>query len=85
MESATRSGPAALELAARGFKDTTRIAASDADVWAEVFLANRAPLASSLDHFRRALAELERTIARGSAGELRAALARIKAAREALP
>ncbi len=84
VDGVTRFEPAALELAARGFKDTTRIAASDPDVWAEIFQANRAPLAASLDAFRRALAELEHAITRGSAAELRAALARIKAARETI-
>jgi len=84
VDGVTRFEPAALELAARGFKDTTRIAASDPDVWTEIFLANRAALATSLDAFRRALAELERCVTRGSAAELRAALARIKAAREAV-
>jgi len=84
VDGVTRFEPAALELAARGFKDTTRIAASDPDVWTEIFLANRAALATSLDEFRRALAELERCVTRGSAAELRAALARIKAAREAM-
>jgi len=84
VDGVTRFEPAALELAARGFKDTTRIAASDPDVWTEIFLANRAALATSLDAFRRALAELERCVTRGSAAELRAALARIKAAREAM-
>jgi len=84
VDGVARFEPAALELAARGFKDTTRIAASDPDVWTEIFLANRAALATSLDAFRRALAELERCVTRGSAVELRAALARIKAAREAL-
>ena len=84
VDGVTRFEPAALELAARGFKDTTRIAASDPDVWTEIFLANRAALATSLDAFRRALAELEGCVTRGSAAELRAALARIKAAREAM-
>ncbi len=84
VDGVTRFEPAAVELAARGFKDTTRIAASDPDVWTEIFLANRAALATSLDAFRRALAELERCVTRGSAAELRAALARIKAAREAM-
>jgi len=84
VDGVTRFEPAALELAARGFKDTTRIAASDPDIWTEIFLANRAALATSLDAFRRALAELERCVTRGSAAELRAALARIKAAREAM-
>jgi prephenate dehydrogenase len=84
VDGVARFEPAALDLAARGFKDTTRIAASDPDVWTEIFLANRAPLAASLDAFRRALAELEHAITRGPAAELRAALARIKAAREAM-
>ena len=84
VDGVTRFEPAAVELAARGFKDTTRIAASDPDVWTEIFLANRAALATSLDAFRRALAELERCVTRGSAAELRAALAKIKAAREAM-
>ena len=84
VDGVARFEPAALDLAARGFKDTTRIAASDPDVWPEIFLANRAPLAASLEAFRRALAELEQAIARGTAAELRAALARIKAAREAM-
>jgi 3-phosphoshikimate 1-carboxyvinyltransferase len=84
VDGVTRFEPTALELAARGFKDTTRIAASDPDVWTEIFLANRAALATSLDAFRRALAELERSVTGGSAAELRAALARIKAAREAM-
>src|SRR5436309_2558986 len=84
VDGATRVGPIALALAARGFKDTTRIAASDPDVWSEIFLANRAQLTASLDVFRRALGELEDAVVRGSAEELRGALTRIKTAREAL-
>ncbi|PYM40866.1 MAG: prephenate dehydrogenase/arogenate dehydrogenase family protein [Candidatus Rokuibacteriota bacterium] len=84
VDGATRVGPIALALAARGFKDTTPIAAPAPDVWSEIFLANRAPLAAGLDVFRRALGELEDAVVRGSAEELRGALARIKAAREAL-
>jgi prephenate dehydrogenase len=84
VDGVARFEPAALALAARGFKDTTRIAASDPDVWTEIFLANRAPLAVSLDAFRQALAELERAITGGSAAELRAALARTKATRETM-
>src|SRR3989442_15069173 len=85
VDGVTRFEPAALELAARGFKDTTRIAASDPDVWTEIFLANRPALATSLDAFRRALAGLERCFTRGSAPELPAALARINAAPGAMP
>lgn len=83
-DAVARFQPEALEFAARGFKDTTRIAASEPDVWTEIFLANREPLRANLEAFRRALADLERAIGMGSREELRAALARIKATREGL-
>ena len=84
MDAVARFAPEALEFAARGFKDTTRIAASDPDMWAEIFLANRTALGASLGAFRQALATLEGAIAGGSREEIRALLARVKAAREAL-
>lgn len=79
-----RFQPEALEFAAGGFKDTTRIAASDPDVWTEIFLANREAVRAHLGAFRQALADLERALTAGAREELRAALARIRATREAL-
>ena len=84
VDGAARVAPAALELAARGFKDTTRIAAGDPDMWTEIFLANRTALSASVDAFGKALADLQRAIAAGDAATLRAVLARIKALREGL-
>jgi len=84
VDGAERVEPAALELAARGFRDTTRIAAGDPDMWTEIFLANRDALSASVAAFRLALADLERVITAGGADALRAELARIKAARERL-
>jgi prephenate dehydrogenase len=84
VDGARRVEPAALELAARGFRDTTRIAAGDPDMWTEIFLANRDALSASVAAFREALADLERVIAAGTTDELHAALARIKATREGL-
>jgi prephenate dehydrogenase len=84
VDGAGRVEPAALELAARGFRDTTRIAAGDPDMWTEIFLANRDALSASVAAFREALADLERVIAAGATDELHAVLARIKAMREGL-
>ena len=84
VDGARRVEPAALELAARGFRDTTRIAAGDPDMWTEIFLANRDALSASVAAFREALADLERAIAVGATDELHAVLARIKAMREGL-
>lgn len=84
VEAVGRFEPAALDVAARGFRDTTRIAAADVAVWGEIFAANRDALAGSVAAFRRALDELQRLIESGDAAALGAALGRIKAAREAL-
>jgi len=82
VDGATRVEPSALELAARGFRDTTRIAAGDPDMWTEIFLANRDALSATVEAFREALADLQRAIDAGQADALRAVLARIKATRE---
>ncbi len=84
VDAVASGAPEALAFAARGFKDTTRIAAADPDMWADIFHANRAALGTSLAAFREALDALARTVASGSREEIRARLARIKAAREAL-
>jgi len=82
VDGAVRAEPAALEFAARGFRDTTRIAAGDPDMWAEIFLANRDALTATVEAFREALGELQQVIDGGRADALRAVLARIKATRD---
>ena len=84
VDAVAREMPGALPIAARGFRDTTRIAAGDPRMWQEIFLANQAPLAEALGAFRRALTELEALVAAGDPAAVEAALARIKVAREAV-
>jgi prephenate dehydrogenase len=84
VEAVARFEPAALDVAARGFKDTTRIAASDPLVWKEILLANRDAVLASVRAFRGALDDLEALIATGDGAAVEATLARIKAAREAV-
>jgi prephenate dehydrogenase len=76
--------PDALQIAARGFKDTTRIAASDPDVWCEILVDNREAVSASLRAFRRALDDLETLVGAGDGAALTAYLARMKATRERL-
>ena len=85
VDGAARVDRAALELAARGFKDTTRIAAGDVDMWEAIFLANRTAVVQATAAAQAALADLVRLIERKDRDGLRAALARIKARRERLP
>jgi prephenate dehydrogenase len=84
VDAVARFEPDALSIAARGFKDTTRIAASDPDVWREILLDNREALRGSLAAFRRALDDLEALVASGDGAGLTAFLARMKTARERL-
>ena len=82
VESVARDAPGAFDVAGRGFKDTTRIAASDPQMWQEIFFANREALGTVLTAFRAALDDLVRLIDAGDADAVRAAIARIGTLRE---
>ena len=63
VDAVARFEPDAFAIAARGFKDTTRIAASDPDVWREILTANRDAVRAALLAYRAALDHLESLIA----------------------
>ncbi len=84
MDAVLRMDPRFLDVAARGFKDTTRIAASNARVWREIFQENREALGEALGAFRQALGDLERLIASGDAAAVERELDRIRRERERL-
>jgi prephenate dehydrogenase len=84
VDAVERFEPGAVAFAARGFKDTTRIAASDPAMWTEILLGNRDAIVASLAAFRGALDELERLIAAGDRTGIDALLSRIKRQREGL-
>jgi prephenate dehydrogenase len=66
---ALRRAPArAHEVAGAGFRDFTRIAHSEPELWAEILAANRKALAAPLQAAGEALAELARAI-EGNDGE----------------
>ena len=82
VDAVVRMDPRFFEVAGRGFRDTTRIAASDARVWREIFQENRAALGEALGAFRAALDELARLIDAGDVTAIEAALDRIRRTRE---
>jgi prephenate dehydrogenase len=84
VDTVLRMDPRFLDVAAAGFKDTTRIAASNAKVWREIFQENREALGEALGVFRRALDDLDALIAAGDAATIEGELERIKRAREHL-
>jgi prephenate dehydrogenase len=84
VDAVARLDPRAFEVAARGFKDTTRIAASDPRVWREIFQENRPALGQALGAFRTALDALERLIDVADADRIESELDRIRRLRGAL-
>lgn len=84
VEAAVRMEPSCFDVAARGFKDATRLAASDARVWREIFLTNRVALADALAVFKASLVDIERLIADESGAALERELDRIREIRSRL-
>ncbi len=67
-----------------GARDTTRLAASNPDLWIEIFFQNREPVLEALEETGERLGELRRLIAAGDAAGLRAFLAAAAAFRRGL-
>lgn len=65
-----RDGQQYLELAGPGFRDFTRIAASDPKMWRDILLANREEILTQSRIFRSALDALEHVIESGNAQAL---------------
>ncbi|MBI4184858.1 MAG: prephenate/arogenate dehydrogenase family protein [Proteobacteria bacterium] len=69
------------KFAAGGFRDFTRIAASDPVMWRDVFLNNRQAVLEMLQRFLEDLSQLQRWIRRGEGDKLEALFTRTRAIR----
>ena len=70
--------------AAGGFRDFTRIASSDPEMWRDISLANRDAIVSMLKKYRAEIDVLIAAVAAGDGAKLLTLFARAKAARDAL-
>lgn len=68
--------------AAGGFRDFTRIAASDPRMWHDIFLANRDAVLQALNAFEAGTASLKQAITAGDSAALLGIFTRARAARE---
>ncbi|MFP8965139.1 prephenate dehydrogenase/arogenate dehydrogenase family protein [Pokkaliibacter sp. CJK22405] len=68
--------------AAGGFRDFTRIAASDPTMWHDIFLANKSSVLNVLDRFTDDLAVLRKAVETGDSLSMLGVFTRAKAARE---
>jgi prephenate dehydrogenase len=72
------------EVAASGFRDTTRLAAGDPELWAAIFTQNQNPLRRAVGVFRDRLVDFSAALHAGDAAELGRLLAEAKKIRDAL-
>ncbi len=73
--------PDILLLAAGGFRDLTRLAASDPSLWSEILLANRDQISEAIDLFVRRLQLLRDEVVAGRAPEVERTFDQAKKAR----
>jgi 3-phosphoshikimate 1-carboxyvinyltransferase len=78
VETLRRDGAEMAKLSGQSLRDLTRVAASPADVWSDIFVANREALADALDEFGAAFEELRGAIGRGDHAALRALIERAR-------
>jgi prephenate dehydrogenase len=72
------------ELAATGFRDTTRVASGDPSLWTGILLQNRAALIEALGKFQDQVIEFKMALMTGDQSAIDALLARGKRSRDAL-
>lgn len=73
-----------LPLTATGWADTTRVAAGDAELWTQIFTANRGHVLASLEQFEQVLQSLRTAIERGDRRRLSKILTEGKQNRDAV-
>ncbi len=74
--------PAALEAAAGGFTDMTRIAGSDPSMWTDIYLTNRDAVLEAMSRFSAELATLRTAIEKGDETAIREFVQASKTTRE---
>jgi prephenate dehydrogenase len=78
------TGDAVLAVAGGGFRDSTRIAASDPALWGPILAGNRPAVVAAMDAYLSRLHDLRDALARGDDATVHAILGRASAARRRL-
>jgi prephenate dehydrogenase len=59
------------EIIGQGFKDATRIAASNEEIWTDIFIANKKNLIKDIDTYLKTLKNLRNLIKKGKVGKIK--------------
>jgi prephenate dehydrogenase len=77
-DATTSADPAAWEIVAGGFRDTSRVAGSDVTMMVDILLTNREKVLQAVNVYQAKLRDLARLVASGDEGELRTTLGAIR-------
>jgi prephenate dehydrogenase len=72
------------ELCATGFRDTTRVAAGDPDLWSAIFAQNRSAMIAAVDALQERLHHYKQALTSSDRAALDTLLAQAKRTRDAL-
>jgi prephenate dehydrogenase len=81
-DATTSADPAAWEIVAGGFRDTSRVAGSDVTMMVDILLTNRAEVLKALDVYQAQLHNLTRLVEAGDEDELRNVLSIVREKRK---
>ena len=81
---ANAAGRSSLDLAAGGFKDTTRIASGEPELWRDIFLTNRGNLIRDINILKKELSKIEGALKNNNSRNLLELLKRAKSVRDSL-
>lgn len=76
--------PSSMKFTSTGFKDTTRIASSDPDLWIPILLANRNNVVKDIENYLKQLKNIRNSIIRKDKAKLRKMLLKAKRKRDLL-
>ena len=78
----TSADPLAWQIVAGGYRDTSRVAGSDVEMWVDILMTNRENVVAAAHACQAQLARLAKTIESGDEIELRETLTHIRQARK---
>lgn len=81
-DAVTSPDPAAWEIVAGGFRDTSRVAGSDVSMMLDILLTNREEVVGAVEAFRTQLRDLAQLVETGDEEDLRAVLSTIREKRK---
>lgn len=85
LDSYTEEHPSVSAMAAGGFRDATRVASGDPELWTDILLSNAENVCEAIDRFSQVLSELQFLLKLGSMQAVARALDRAAEIRSSIP